>query len=101
MNYYLKFTLIFFQVETLKSKLDEANGDILALRKQMQKGLASEEYNGNKILSTSKTDYEQSVQELEKIKKKVFHTYVLKIKIDKILNNKLLAKGDSLASEIP
>lgn len=73
--------------------MDEANGDILALRKQMQKGLASEGYNGNKILSTSKTDYEQSVQELEKIKKKV-HTYVLKMKIEKILNNKLLAKDD-------
>lgn len=91
----------FFQVETLKSQLDEANGDILALRKQMQKGLTSEEYNGNKILSTSKSDYEQSVQELEKIKKKVFHTYILKREIDKIVNNKLLAKDDSLTSQIP
>ncbi|CAH2084715.1 unnamed protein product [Euphydryas editha] len=58
------------EVETLKSKLDEANGDIFALRKQMQKALTSEEYNENKVLSTSITDYEQSVQELEKIKKK-------------------------------
>lgn len=59
-------------METLKSKLEEANDDIVALRKQMQKEQSFEEYNGNKKLSqTSKVDYEQMLHELEKIQKKV------------------------------
>ncbi|XP_046978240.1 coiled-coil domain-containing protein 149 [Vanessa cardui] len=62
--------LLKLEIETLKSKLEEANGDILALRKQMQKGQSFDEQNEYKAFSTSKTDYEQLVQELEKIKKK-------------------------------
>ena len=59
-------------METLKSKLEEANGDILALRNQMQKGQSLEELNGNrKIYLNSKVDFEQMVHELEKIQKKV------------------------------
>ncbi|XP_045769610.1 coiled-coil domain-containing protein 149 [Maniola jurtina] len=58
------------EVETLRSKLEEANGDILALRKQLQRGQNYEELNGNKRCQTSRNDYEQLVQELEKVKKK-------------------------------
>ncbi|CAD0201805.1 unnamed protein product [Chrysodeixis includens] len=63
------------EVETLKSKLDEATGDILALRKQLQKREGpNEEVSGNKKLSTiftySHKDYEQLVIELEKFQKK-------------------------------
>ncbi|CAB3254726.1 unnamed protein product [Arctia plantaginis] len=63
------------EVESLKSKLEEATGDILALRKQLQKkesGLA--EVDGNNkiygIFTYSNKDYEQLVSELEKIHKK-------------------------------
>ncbi|CAG9562751.1 unnamed protein product [Danaus chrysippus] len=59
------------EVESLKSKLEEANGDILALRKELQK-IVLEEHNGNKKTCTafSKTDYEILVQDLEKVQKK-------------------------------
>ncbi|XP_075975177.1 coiled-coil domain-containing protein 149-like [Anticarsia gemmatalis] len=63
------------EVETLKSKLEEATGDIIALRKQLQKRESVNDLtNGNKKLSTifsySNNDYEQLVNELEKIQKK-------------------------------
>lgn len=63
-------------METLRSKLEEATGDIIALRKQLQKrDSVSDDNNGNMKLSTifsySNKDYEQLVNELEKIQKKV------------------------------
>ncbi|XP_052741106.1 coiled-coil domain-containing protein 149 [Bicyclus anynana] len=59
------------EVETLRSKLEEAEDDILALRKQLQKGQNYEEFNENKkSCQTSRNDYEQLIQELEKVKKK-------------------------------
>ncbi|XP_026748817.2 coiled-coil domain-containing protein 149 [Galleria mellonella] len=61
------------EVEMLRSKLEEATGDIVALRKQLQKKESIlEEYNENKKMSTaySYKDYEKLVQELEKVKKK-------------------------------
>lgn len=63
------------EVETLKSKLEEATGDIIVLRKQLQnRESVSVETNGNKKLSNifthSNKDYEQLVNELEKIQKK-------------------------------
>ncbi|KAL0830544.1 hypothetical protein ABMA28_002702 [Loxostege sticticalis] len=63
------------EVETLRSKLEEATGDIVALRKQLQKKEYSFEDNhdsrkSSTHLSYSNKDYEQLVQELEKIQKK-------------------------------
>ncbi|CAH2241723.1 coiled-coil domain-containing protein 149 [Pararge aegeria] len=59
------------EVEMLRSNLEEANGDIIALRNQFKKEQNYEEFNGNKRLClTSRNDYEQLVQELEKVKKK-------------------------------
>nr|XP_021197211.2 coiled-coil domain-containing protein 149 [Helicoverpa armigera] len=63
------------EVEALRSKLDEATGDIIALKKQLQKRESlSEEVNGNRksstIFSYSQNDYEQLVNELEKNQKK-------------------------------
>lgn len=62
-------------METLRSKLEEATLDIVALRKQLQKKDAHDEVNGirkmNNTTSYSNKDYEQLVQELEKILKKV------------------------------
>lgn len=62
-----------FQVETLRSKLDEANGDILALRRQLQKGTLLDENDPNKkvIQISHQNDYEQLVQNLERIQNKV------------------------------
>ncbi|XP_047990588.1 coiled-coil domain-containing protein 149 isoform X2 [Leguminivora glycinivorella] len=61
------------EVETLRSKLEEASGDIVALRKQLQKTDSSESL-GNRKQSTAVSytpdDYEQLVQDLEKIQKK-------------------------------
>lgn len=63
------------KVETLQSKLEEAIGDINALRKQLQKKEEILNANGgNKKYSNfvcSSNDYEQLVQELEKFQKKV------------------------------
>lgn len=63
-------------MEALRSKLEEATGDIVALKKQLQKRESlTEEVNGNKknstIFSYSHKDYEQLVNELEKNQKKV------------------------------
>ncbi|CAK1585364.1 unnamed protein product [Parnassius mnemosyne] len=60
------------EVETLRSKLEEANGDILALRRQIQKGTLIDENNAIKKLSSisPQKDYEQLVQNLERIQKK-------------------------------
>lgn len=62
-------------MESLRSKLEEATGDIVALRKQLQKKEANESVGGNRNISAAfshtNNDYEQLVQELEKIKKKV------------------------------
>lgn len=59
----------------LRSKLEEATGDIIVLRKQLQKKDESQDNCGSKttsnICSYSNKDYEQLIQELEKIKKKV------------------------------
>ncbi|KAI8421710.1 hypothetical protein MSG28_009688 [Choristoneura fumiferana] len=60
-------------VETLKSKLEEATGDIVALRKQLQKKDPEDIYccrKSSTSLSCSPNDYEQLVQDLEKIHKK-------------------------------
>ncbi|KAJ0183258.1 hypothetical protein K1T71_001234 [Dendrolimus kikuchii] len=62
------------EVEMLHSKLEEATGDIVVLRKQLQKKDEFQESCGSKkssnIYSYSNKDYEQLVQELERIKKK-------------------------------
>ncbi|XP_073955636.1 coiled-coil domain-containing protein 149 [Choristoneura fumiferana] len=61
------------EVETLKSKLEEATGDIVALRKQLQKKDPEDIYccrKSSTSLSCSPNDYEQLVQDLEKIHKK-------------------------------
>lgn len=61
-------------METLRSKLEEATGDIVALRKQLQKKDAAEDLNGSRKTSTvsnSGKDYDQLVQDLEKVQKKV------------------------------
>ncbi|XP_026318994.1 coiled-coil domain-containing protein 149 isoform X2 [Hyposmocoma kahamanoa] len=62
------------EVETLRSKLEEATLDIVALRKQLQKRETHDDVNGirkiNNASSYSNKDYEQLVQELEKILKK-------------------------------
>ncbi|XP_072932663.1 coiled-coil domain-containing protein 149 isoform X1 [Epargyreus clarus] len=62
------------EMETLRSQLEEANGDIIALRKQLQKDTKSDEIIGSRKSSVSvaysTSDYEQLVQELEKIQKK-------------------------------
>ncbi|KAM3965013.1 coiled-coil domain-containing protein 149 [Aphomia sociella] len=61
------------EVEMLHSKLEEATGDIVALRKQLQKKDATFEENyGTKKQSTNYSiqDYEKLVQELEKVQKK-------------------------------
>ncbi|CAH4033807.1 unnamed protein product [Pieris brassicae] len=63
------------EVETLRSKLDDANGDILALRKQLQKNRILDNIGECKSASPvesiySLLEYEQLVQELEKVQKK-------------------------------
>ncbi|XP_063535019.1 coiled-coil domain-containing protein 149 [Cydia strobilella] len=61
------------EVETLRSKLEEASGDIVALRKQLQKTDSTEKIGNRKqstALSYTPDDYEQLVQDLEKIQKK-------------------------------
>ncbi|XP_022834964.1 coiled-coil domain-containing protein 149 [Spodoptera litura] len=63
------------EVESLKSKLEEAKEDIVALKKQLQKrDSITDEMNGHKksstIFSYSHKDYEQLVNELEKNQKK-------------------------------
>ncbi|CAG4930088.1 unnamed protein product [Colias eurytheme] len=62
------------EVETLRSKLDEATGDIVALRKQLQKNMLTNVTSDHKKSSCEDTysilDYEHLVQELEKIQKK-------------------------------
>ncbi|XP_022115098.2 coiled-coil domain-containing protein 149 [Pieris rapae] len=63
------------EVETLRSKLDDANGDILALRKQLQKNGTLGNIGDCKSASPvesiySLLEYEQLVQELEKVQKK-------------------------------
>lgn len=62
------------EVETLRSKLEETTGDIIVLRKQLQKQQSNDDTYGNKKFSTAFTytneDYEQLVNELEKIQKK-------------------------------
>ncbi|XP_038213951.1 coiled-coil domain-containing protein 149 [Zerene cesonia] len=62
------------EVETLRSKLDEATGDIVAMRKQLQKNMLPEVTSTHNKTSCEETysilDYEQLVQELEKIQKK-------------------------------
>lgn len=62
-------------METLRSKLEDATLDIVALRKQLQKTDAHDDVNGtrkiNNTSSYSNKDYEQLVQELEKTQKKV------------------------------
>ncbi|KPJ19851.1 Coiled-coil domain-containing protein 149-B [Papilio machaon] len=60
------------EVETLRSKLEEANGDIMALRRQLQKGTLLDENNANKkiVQNSQQKDYEQLVQNLEKIQSK-------------------------------
>ncbi|KAL4713180.1 hypothetical protein ACJJTC_018825 [Scirpophaga incertulas] len=63
------------EVETLRSKLDEATGDIIALRKQLQK----KENSDYEVLDSLKLtmnlnycnkDYEELIQELEKYQQK-------------------------------
>ncbi|XP_068634036.1 coiled-coil domain-containing protein 149 isoform X2 [Battus philenor] len=56
------------EVETLQCKLDEAKGDILALRTQLQKETLLEENQGYKNVAQNspQKDYEQLVQNLEK-----------------------------------
>ncbi|CAG5028400.1 unnamed protein product [Parnassius apollo] len=61
------------EVETLRSKLEEANGDILVLRRQIQKeGTLLDENNGIKKNSSifQQKEFEQLVQNLERIQKK-------------------------------
>ncbi|CAH2047103.1 unnamed protein product, partial [Iphiclides podalirius] len=61
------------KIETLQNKLEEANGDILALRKQLQKESLNDNKNNEiKKLSQSspQKDYEQLVQSLESIQNK-------------------------------
>ncbi|XP_059057214.1 coiled-coil domain-containing protein 149 [Achroia grisella] len=59
------------EVEMLHSKLEEATGDIVALRKQLQKKETLIDESSKKTSMTySNKDYEQLVQELEKIQKK-------------------------------
>ncbi|XP_013173227.1 PREDICTED: coiled-coil domain-containing protein 149 [Papilio xuthus] len=60
------------EVETLRSKLEEANGDIMALRRQLQKGTLLDENDVNKktLQNSQQKDYEQLVQNLEKIQNK-------------------------------
>ncbi|XP_063826709.1 coiled-coil domain-containing protein 149 [Ostrinia nubilalis] len=62
------------EVETLRSKLEEATGDIVALRKELQKKEYYFEDNHDTKKSSNLTysnqDYELLVQELEKIQKK-------------------------------
>ncbi|KOB66132.1 Uncharacterized protein OBRU01_21678, partial [Operophtera brumata] len=71
--------LLKLEVETLRSKLEEASGDIDALRKQLQKKEAVLIENGtNSVYSTlvcSNNEYEQLVQELEKFQKKLLLDY--------------------------
>ncbi|XP_060801501.1 coiled-coil domain-containing protein 149 isoform X2 [Amyelois transitella] len=65
-------TMLKLEVEMLRSKLEEATGDIVALRKQL-KDTTLEDIQGNKTTfanSYSNKDYEQLVQELEKFQKK-------------------------------
>ncbi|XP_049872241.1 coiled-coil domain-containing protein 149 [Pectinophora gossypiella] len=60
------------EVETLRSKLEESTLDIVALRKQLQKE-SQDDLNGRRVTVSSgysNKDYEQLVQELEKIHKK-------------------------------
>lgn len=61
-------------METLQSKLEEALGDIDALRKELQnKEALLEENDGHNhnTFACSNSEYEQLVQELEKFQKKV------------------------------
>ncbi|KAG6448861.1 hypothetical protein O3G_MSEX005724 [Manduca sexta] len=62
------------EVEMLQNKLEEATGDITALRKQLHKKEYIDDFNGSKkssnMFTCSNKDYEQLVQDLEKIKKK-------------------------------
>lgn len=64
-------------METIRSKLEEATLDIVALRKQLQKRETHDDVSGirkiNNSSSYSNKDYEQLVQELEKILKKVLN----------------------------
>lgn len=68
-------------METLRNKLEEANGDISALRKQLQKNRVLENVTDGKSASPvesicSVLEYEQIVQELEKVQNKVKHVNV-------------------------
>ncbi|KAI5646083.1 hypothetical protein NE865_01976 [Phthorimaea operculella] len=62
------------EVETLRSNLEEATLDIVALRKQLQKKESQDEWNSSKktssTLCSSNKDYEDLVQQLEKVQKK-------------------------------
>ncbi|XP_063363003.1 coiled-coil domain-containing protein 149 [Cydia amplana] len=61
------------EVESLRSKLEEASGDIVALRKQLQKTDSTDNIGNRKqstALSYTPDDYEQLVQDLEKFQKK-------------------------------
>ncbi|CAH0399784.1 unnamed protein product [Chilo suppressalis] len=61
------------EVETLRSKLEEATGDIVALRKQLQRKTFTCENNPESRESTlgySNKNFEESIEELEKIQKK-------------------------------
>ncbi|XP_053604684.1 coiled-coil domain-containing protein 149 [Plodia interpunctella] len=66
-------TILKLEVEMLRSKLEEATGDIVALRKQLKDTTLEDLQGNNKTfanLSCSNKDYEQLVQELEKFQKK-------------------------------
>ncbi|XP_050679154.1 coiled-coil domain-containing protein 149 isoform X1 [Leptidea sinapis] len=58
------------EVEKLKSKLEEANGDISALRIQLKKTVSDLPLKNNSSYMNNNIDYEQLVQDLERIQKK-------------------------------
>ncbi|CAK1555339.1 unnamed protein product [Leptosia nina] len=63
-------TMLKLEVETLQSKLDEAHGDIVALRKQLQKSTA--DHSDGKTFSPVENisiDFEHLLQELERVQK--------------------------------
>lgn len=67
-------------METLTNKLQEAHEDILALRKQLKHYITWDENNQMTKVQTGSfcnKDYEQLVQDLEKVQNKVMIIYCL------------------------